>query len=152
MSFMEAVRACLRAYANFRGRARRSEFWWFQLYGLLLSIPAAIGFLALYVAAFAGSVTGPAEDPAINPDAVNWGAFTGAMAVLAVYLFAFSVPALAVTSRRLHDAGQPAWWLALHLIGFGIVVLALCLLEGQRGSNRHGADPRLVPARAGSRP
>lgn len=148
MSFMEAVRACLRAYATLRGRARRSEFWWFQLYGLLLSIPSSIAFVVLYVAAFAGSVSGPAEDPAINPDAVHWGAFTGALAVAALYLFAFTLPSLAVQARRLHDVGQPAWWLALHAVGLGIVVMALCLLEGQHGSNRHGADPRLLPVRA----
>ena len=149
MGFMEAVAACLRSYATFRGRARRSELWWFQLYGLVLSIPTSIGFVLLWGAAFAGSVTGPAEDPAINPDAVSWGAFTAAMGVLAAFALLFTLPNLAVQARRLHDIGQPAWWLALHLAGLGVVILVMGLVEGERGSNRYGGDPRLVPAPAG---
>ncbi|MDN4477829.1 DUF805 domain-containing protein [Demequina lignilytica] len=145
MGFMEAVRGCLRRYATFRGRARRSEMWWFVLYGVLLAIPANIAFLLLWSAAFEGSITGPAEDPAINPTAVSWGAFTAAIGVLLAYALLYTVPALAVQSRRLHDMGQPAWWLLLHLIGLGIVVLIMCAMRGQTGSNRHGPDPRLVP-------
>jgi uncharacterized membrane protein YhaH (DUF805 family) len=36
MSFGEAIRACLRKYAEFTGRARRSEFWWFFLFTLIV--------------------------------------------------------------------------------------------------------------------
>ena len=150
MGFMDAVRACLRSYATFGGRARRSELWWFQLYGLLLAIPTAIAFAALWGAAFAGSVAGPVEDPAINPDAVSWRAFTAAIGVLAAFALLFTVPSLAVQARRLHDIGQSAWWLALHLVGLGVVVLAMGVVQGERGSNRHGADPRLVAVRGGS--
>lgn len=150
MGFMDAVRTCLRRYATFRGRARRSELWWFVLYGLLLAIPMNIAFVLLWTAAFEGSISGPAEDPAINPTAVSWGAFTGAIGVLLAYVLAYSIPALAAQSRRLHDIGQPAWWLLLHAVGLGFVVLIMCALRGQTGSNRHGPDPRTapVPARA----
>lgn len=150
MGFMDAVRTCLRRYATFRGRARRSELWWFVLYGLLLAIPMNIAFVLLWTAAFEGSISGPAEDPAINPTAVSWGAFTAAMGVLLAYVTAYSIPALAAQSRRLHDIGQPAWWLLLHVVGLGFVVLIMCALRGQTGSNRHGPDPLTapVPARA----
>lgn len=147
---MDAVTTCLRRYATFRGRARRSELWWFVLYGALLAIPMALAFGLLWSAAFEGSIAGPAEDPALDPTAVDWGAFTAAVGVLLAYALAYSVPALAAQSRRLHDIGQPAWWLLLHPLGLGAVVLAMCLLRGQPGSNRHGPDPQLVgvPARA----
>jgi uncharacterized membrane protein YhaH (DUF805 family) len=36
MSFGEAIRICLRKYAEFTGRGRRSEFWWFFLFTLLV--------------------------------------------------------------------------------------------------------------------
>lgn len=38
MSFVEAVKTCLGKYATFRGRASRSEFWWFALFTVALSI------------------------------------------------------------------------------------------------------------------
>jgi uncharacterized membrane protein YhaH (DUF805 family) len=31
MNMLEAVTAVLRKYADFNGRARRSEYWWFEL-------------------------------------------------------------------------------------------------------------------------
>ena len=37
MSFQEAVAACLRNYAEFTGRARRSEYWWFVLFTAIVS-------------------------------------------------------------------------------------------------------------------
>lgn len=36
MSFGEAIRACFRGYAEFTGRARRSEFWWFFLFTVIV--------------------------------------------------------------------------------------------------------------------
>lgn len=35
MDFQEAVRSCFNNYANFNGRASRSEFWWWALFCLL---------------------------------------------------------------------------------------------------------------------
>ena len=37
MTFIEAVKECFRKYAMFTGRSRRSEFWWFLLFFVLLS-------------------------------------------------------------------------------------------------------------------
>lgn len=42
MSFVDAVNACFRQYVGFSGRALRSEFWWFTLFGLLVGAAAAI--------------------------------------------------------------------------------------------------------------
>lgn len=40
MNFQDAIRICLKNYANFRGRASRSEFWWFLLAFILIAILA----------------------------------------------------------------------------------------------------------------
>jgi DNA-binding CsgD family transcriptional regulator len=37
VTFFEAIRICLRKYADFNGRASRSEFWWFTLFILLVA-------------------------------------------------------------------------------------------------------------------
>ena len=42
MDFMTATKTCLRKYVTFRGRAQRSEYWWFYLFTIIVAIVAAI--------------------------------------------------------------------------------------------------------------
>lgn len=42
MSFVDAVRSVFSKYATLTGRARRSEFWWFAIFGLIVDIVVAI--------------------------------------------------------------------------------------------------------------
>ncbi len=42
MSFGEAVSTCLTKYADFTGRARRSEYWWFFLFTLMVTVSLAL--------------------------------------------------------------------------------------------------------------
>ena len=44
MNFIEAVKTCLRNYAEFRGRATRPEFWWFMLFCALATTVVGILF------------------------------------------------------------------------------------------------------------
>jgi len=48
MTFFVAVKACLARYADFNGRARRSEYWWFFLAVLLGSAAALVISLRVY--------------------------------------------------------------------------------------------------------
>ncbi|MDN4475108.1 DUF805 domain-containing protein [Demequina sp. SYSU T00192] len=143
MGFGEAVATCFRRYATFRGRAGRREFWWFQLFASLAWIATVVLASVLWLAAFEGAAR-PTEDPAINPDSVAWGPLTAALGVLLLYTLVITVPVLAVTSRRLHDVGMSTWWLVLTVLGLSIVLFAIALVEGQRGANRFGPDPRIV--------
>ncbi|MFM7391741.1 MAG: DUF805 domain-containing protein, partial [Actinomycetota bacterium] len=38
MSFVAAIQSGFRNYARFRGRASRSEFWWFSLFTLIVQL------------------------------------------------------------------------------------------------------------------
>ncbi len=38
MNFQDAIKACFAKYADFNGRAKRPEYWWFALFGLVGSI------------------------------------------------------------------------------------------------------------------
>ena len=101
-SFGEAVKVCFQNYATFRGRASRSEYWWFFLFCILLGFVG--GFL----------------EAAMGRD----GAVLSGLASLATFL-----PSLSVTVRRLHDTGRSGWWiggfyLALLPVGLGIGLLA----------------------------
>jgi len=43
MTFFESIWTCFKKYAEFRGRASRSEFWWFMLFVVLVT--AALTYL-----------------------------------------------------------------------------------------------------------
>ncbi len=86
MTFPDAVRSVLSQYAGFRGRAPRSEYWWWYLVTVLVNI----------VASGIDRVT----DAAI-----------GFSFVSVVVTLGLLIPSLAVSVRRLHDSGLSGWWL-----------------------------------------
>jgi len=42
MNFQESVKTCFSKYVDFNGRAVRSEYWWFALFNLIVSIVLTI--------------------------------------------------------------------------------------------------------------
>jgi len=42
MTFAESIQTCFSKYADFNGRARRSEYWWFFLFIVLVSLALAM--------------------------------------------------------------------------------------------------------------
>ncbi|MFA6179245.1 MAG: DUF805 domain-containing protein [Candidatus Methylopumilus sp.] len=42
MTFSESIQACFSKYADFNGRAKRPEYWWFALFTLLVSLGLGI--------------------------------------------------------------------------------------------------------------
>ena len=97
----------LQRYADFRGRSRRSEFWWWTLAYLIVNvILLAIMFSGLPWD-FANSDPGqpPANESASNPlEFFGPGLWIGSIGYF-IFFFGTIIPNLAVTVRRLHDRG-----------------------------------------------
>ena len=155
MGFGESIRTVFSKYADFRGRARRSEFWWFSLFSFLVQLPFSIAFTVTY---FMAVVPWVAQlDDTIDDDAFGepqWGAFI-VVAVLSFLVWAaIVVPSYAVWARRLHDMGQSGHWLWLNLASLGIVPLIMAFFDSERGTNRWGEDPKAAerPALAAPSP
>ena len=36
MNFIESIQTCYKKFFDFSGRASKSEYWWFQLYGIII--------------------------------------------------------------------------------------------------------------------
>jgi uncharacterized membrane protein YhaH (DUF805 family) len=126
---MEWMIMPLKRYAEFSGRSRRKEYWMFVLLQMLILIPVA--FLAILMG-------GPVEDPA-NP----FGS-TAMLIVLGVYFLVFFIPGLAVQVRRFHDQDKSGWFILLGFIPYvgSLILLVFMCLEGTRGPNRFGPDPK----------
>ena len=110
-----------RRYAEFSGRSRRKEYWMFTLLLIIVNVLVGIVELSLGLAGTMGY--GPLS---------------------LVVLLAVFIPSIAVSVRRLHDTGRSGWWLLLvflPIIG-GLVLLVFFVLEGTRGPNEYGPDPK----------
>jgi uncharacterized membrane protein YhaH (DUF805 family) len=112
----------LRQYVDFTGRARRTEYWMFILFSFIILI--VLGVLDnLMGMAFVPGSYGP----------------LGLIYILAVFL-----PSLGVGVRRLHDTGRSGWWMLLAPIPLvGIVLIVFLAIEGDRGPNAYGPDPKV---------
>ncbi|MHC0446599.1 DUF805 domain-containing protein [Flavobacterium sp. 3-218] len=118
--------AMFQNYANFNGRARRSEYWYFRLATSLLMF--AFIFLGLILSAVLGTEIG-------LPIAVG---------LFFLYLIASIIPSLAVTVRRMHDLGKSGWTILVSFIPLAgpIWMLVLLVTEGEHGENYYGLDPK----------
>lgn len=133
-------------YADFKGRSRRMEFWMFSLLNILV-----LSVLMGVALAVGGGVEALAGAEPGDPSAML-GVLTGGFGILVLlWWLATIVPSIAVTVRRLHDRDMSGWWylgfIVLSMIPFiGILVslgfLVLMFLEGTRGPNRFGPDPK----------
>ena len=118
MGFSEAIKTCFTKYADFSGRARRSEYWYFALFVFLVNLV----FNALSKATGANLI-----------------------AILSsLFSIAILVPSLAVAWRRLHDIGKGGanyLFILIPIVG-AIMLLVWFAKDGQVGDNAFGPDPK----------
>ena len=101
-------------YANFKGRASRSDYWYFILFNAIFAIVAsyldkALGF----------SFVTPKADPSGLQPAMSYGY------IYVIYTLAVFIPGLSLTVRRLHDVGKSGWWYVGFMIYTAIVAVIL---------------------------
>ena len=147
LNFLEAIKVCFSKYATFSGRARRSEFWWFYLLGVILNM--AFSFLvkwkmakiaAIESAIYSGVDINSLQAQAESADTIF---YTCAIILSVIGLMLF-IPMLAAWVRRLHDVGKSGhllWLILLCGIG-GLIPLIMCISDGQPGENQYGPNPK----------
>ena len=122
-------------YANFNGRARRSDYWYVALAEAVIGM--VFGILAGIIMAIVYNVTWDDEVMAVV------GAIAGG--ILGLYSLATIVPHLSLTVRRLHDIGKGGVYLLLGLIPGGIgniIILVFCCTDSQPGINQYGTSEK----------
>ena len=130
---LTAVQRFFMKYATFSGRASRSEYWWWTLVSVAVSILLNVIVRADTLTTPYGSTAGPA-------------AMIGGLLALAWGLGTI-VPSLALSVRRLHDVNVSGWMLLLVLIPLlgGLAVLVFMVLgsnpAGRRFDRPVGAPP-----------
>ncbi len=119
LTFKEAVESALKNnYCNFDGRASRSQYWWFYLFQIIVSV-------VLYC---------------LSP------ILGSSVTTLATLInLALLLPALGLCFRRLHDTGKSGWWMLISLTGIGILVLLVFFAQNsEMRANEYGPVPNMV--------
>jgi len=116
MDFQTSIKTCFNKYADFSGRALRSEFWFFCLFGLLGGIITTI--IDIMILGYSIESYGP---------------------VNIIFTVALILPAIAVTARRLHDINKSGWWQLIELTIIGILLIIIWnATEGEKKKNIYG--------------
>jgi uncharacterized membrane protein YhaH (DUF805 family) len=123
MTFSAAVSTCFSKYARFKGRSRRSEFWFFVLFVLLLELAAWILDQIFGLQREWGD--GAFTFPGISTDFTASAGWLGLVVSLVVLL-----PSIAVAVRRLHDMDRSGWWWWLNLLNIFCLIGAIVLIFG----------------------
>lgn len=112
----------LKQYADFNGRARRTEYWMFIVFNIIFAFAAMILDNILGIA-IAGIGYGP---------------------IYGLYALAVFIPGLAVLVRRLHDVGKSGWMFLIALIPLigAIWLLVLLATDSSPGDNKYGPNPK----------
>lgn len=119
--FTYFIEAFTKNYVNFKGRARRKEYWGFTLfYALIFAILGAF-------------------------------AFTGIGVILFLVVFVATLPpSISLTVRRLHDINLSGWFtlymliMLIPVIGEGIAIIisiVIGVVQGSAKSNKFGENP-----------
>jgi len=119
LNLFKAMQICFKKFFNFKDRASRSEYWYFQLVFAIVSLP-----LFIY------------EDSSNDTHLI----YTGISAIIVLILF---IPAISVSVRRLHDINKSGWFVIISVIPYiGWIILAIMLIgKGTLGKNKFGKYP-----------
>jgi uncharacterized membrane protein YhaH (DUF805 family) len=120
-------------YIDFKGRARRSEFWYFVLGQIVV----------LFIAAVIDNILGT------NYKVENAAFPGGELSLPYGYIYfavglALFLPSLGATVRRLHDVGKSGWFYLIIFIPFigAIWILVLLCTDSTPGDNKWGPNPK----------
>ena len=104
----------LKKFADFSGRARRKEYWMWALFYII----------GVVVLGFIDGLLG-------MRGASGFGLLSG------LFMLVNLVPSIAVGVRRMHDRDMSGWFILVPVLN-----LVFFCLEGTRGSNKYGPDPK----------
>jgi len=153
LSAWEYYSKCIKNYANFKGRARRKEYWNFFKVNFIITF--VLSFLYQFFLAILATKTSSNVSRyfLIILEWLNY-----------IYIIFMISPYLAVLVRRLHDTGKRGiWWLLLLIPSAGpliaitsrdewlitllplvgvIILLVWCCEDSEPGKNEYGPNPK----------
>jgi uncharacterized membrane protein YhaH (DUF805 family) len=131
IGFGGAVARGFKKYATFAGRASRSEYWWWALFTFITYLVLGLATYALGIAT--------SRDGGRTP-----GLLALPLIILfAVFFLGIIVPTLALTVRRLHDAGYSGLFALLLLVPYvgSLIIMIFALLPSSPAGAKYDPIP-----------
>lgn len=139
VAFDEAISGCFKKFATFKGRARRSEYWWFQLFCFLLSIvTCGIGYIVVLIPNIAVTVRRLHD---VGRSGWWWG-ICFLMSLVYGTCFYFTIYQLMAGNEV--PISLTIATVVSHIANLilGITLFVFTLLDSKRGTNRYGDSPK----------
>lgn len=159
---------CFKQYADFKGRARRTEFWMFTLIHLIIlfSLAGIVMFVENNIDPYYYDAPVDENAPLSSDDILAiWGLIASVFFI--IYSIISIVPSIAVSVRRAHDVGKSGWYtiffypslililMLLDVDNLGFLLIKLSpvfytyiiynlVQEGDSRANKYGEDPKKV--------
>ncbi|MDE2597226.1 MAG: DUF805 domain-containing protein [Sphingomonadales bacterium] len=124
---MEWMLMPYKRYFDFSGRSRRKEYWMFYLLVMIV-------YVVLSVLMAMGA---PTVDPQTGQLSGGGAMMTLGSMLLGLFWLGTIIPSLAVAVRRMHDQDRSGWWILCPILN-----LVFLFIDGTRGPNRFGPDPK----------
>ena len=122
MNMKEAFISVFANWLNFRGRACRSEYWYFYLFASIVTFSLTIIETIL----------------AVKNEGSVYGLLSTSFQIIII------IPYISVTSRRLQDRGISGWWQLSYFTIIGVfVIFILLMLPAKEDENKWGRNPLL---------
>lgn len=159
---------CFKQYADFSGRARRKEFWWFNLINFIIMMILIAGWIWPIVSTSIEAGINGMDAPDVETLTITLMK-SPFLYIYIIYYLAILIPNIAVSVRRLHDIGKSGFWyflpvggsvltmfanlasqsnmvlyivLALIALAISIVFLVWMFMDSKYGPNQYGLNPK----------
>ena len=134
---MKSFIKCIKNYTLFKGRASRTEFWYFILYWaifyvIIIAVDRVLGFNVINLKTLPFSEYIPLA---------NLFEEVGLLTV--IYRPLTILPSLAVISRRLHDINRSGWWCLMCVTPLVVILIIFLCKKSDENENQFGPKPSL---------
>mgnify|MGYP001161106001 CR=1 FL=1 len=122
MDIQTSIKTCFNKYATFSGRASRSEYWFFVLFGILG------GIVAIIIDVMILGYSMESEYTPIN----------------SIFSLVLIIPTTAAACRRLHDVNKSGWWQLIAITVIGLIPLIIWwATKGENKKNQYGKPVKI---------
>ena len=157
VSFKESIKNSFSKYCSFKGRVRRSEFWPFYFFILLIILIPTLTFILVCLKDIKKAIKSITylnkhhhddDDDDDDDDDEKFLRFWPliVLGILILIDLILSFPLIPLCARRLHDVGKSGCYLFLGLIPVAgiIAIFIFCAEDSQVNSNEYGPSPKYV--------
>ncbi|TFH51238.1 DUF805 domain-containing protein [Actinomyces viscosus] len=137
-SIGEAIKRFFQRYAQFRGYASRSEYWWPWLVNFIISFTLSLFTTIPAIQAVSEAMDAAQHGVAVTPTYPS--SFYIVSSIASIFSLVILLPSLSSLVRRLHDTGKSGFWIFIWLVPIAGPIWLLVLLASESRPDLYRAE------------